>query len=174
MNIIYTENHKRHNPPFEIYDGVKERYAEKAERLDVIVSELQRKGYGFTKPRRFPIKHIASLHQQEYISFIQRRSEGLKENEVLYPSYHIMDTYTPITPGTFSAAQSSVDVALTGATLVHKGERVVYSLCRPPGHHAEQKEMSGYCYFNNAAIAADYLSAFGKVAILAVDFHHGN
>jgi acetoin utilization deacetylase AcuC-like enzyme len=85
-----------------------------------------------------------------------------------------MDTYTPITSGTFSAAKSSVDVALTGAARVLGGERVVYSLCRPPGHHAEYKVMGGYCYFNNAAIAANYLSKHGKVAILDIDFHHGN
>jgi acetoin utilization deacetylase AcuC-like enzyme len=71
-------------------------------------------------------------------------------------------------------ARSAVDTALTGAKYVFNGERVVYSLCRPPGHHAGYKAMGGYCYFNNAAIAAHYLSEHGSVALLDIDFHHGN
>jgi acetoin utilization deacetylase AcuC-like enzyme len=85
-----------------------------------------------------------------------------------------MDTYTPIVAKTYDAARSSVDVALTGAKFVLEGEKVIYSLCRPPGHHADCNSMGGYCYFNNAAIAAEYLSEHGKVAILDIDFHHGN
>jgi acetoin utilization deacetylase AcuC-like enzyme len=43
-----------------------------------------------------------------------------------------------------------------------------------PGHHAERFVFGGFCYFNNAAIAANYLSSYGKVAILDIDYHHGN
>lgn len=92
----------------------------------------------------------------------------------MFPSYFISDTYAPITRGTYSAARSAVDVALTGSDLVLNGDGVVYVLCRPPGHHASPHSMGGYCYFNNAAIAADYLSGHGRVAILDIDFHHGN
>jgi acetoin utilization deacetylase AcuC-like enzyme len=85
-----------------------------------------------------------------------------------------MDTYTPIASKTYEAARSAVDVTLTGAKYLLGGEQIVYALCRPPGHHAEYKTMGGYCYFNNAAIAANYLSKHGGVAILDIDFHHGN
>ena len=51
---------------------------------------------------------------------------------------------------------------------------MAYALCRPPGHHAERSRMGGYCYFNNTAIAAEYLSTRGRVAILDIDVHHGN
>jgi acetoin utilization deacetylase AcuC-like enzyme len=51
---------------------------------------------------------------------------------------------------------------------------VAYALVRPPGHHAERRAFGGFCYFNNAAVAAEYFSRHGKVAILDLDYHHGN
>lgn len=86
------------------------------------------------------------------------------------------ETTTPITKGTYDAARASVDVALTATDLVLAGEEAVYGLCRPPGHHAARAAYGGYCFFNNAAIAANHLAAAtsGKVAVLDVDFHHGN
>lgn len=175
IKIIYTKKHAGHNPPFEIYDGVREPYAEKPERIFAIVKTLRENGIKkLYNPDRFPISHISNLHQWEYIAFLRRRSKKLGPSEVLYPSYFIMDTYTPVTNKTYEAARSAVDVALTGAKFVLNGERIAYALCRPPGHHAEYKTMGGYCYFNNAAIAADYLSKYGRVAILDIDFHHGN
>jgi acetoin utilization deacetylase AcuC-like enzyme len=67
-------------------------------------------------------------------------------------------------------------VALTGAKALLEGERGVFSLCRPPGHHAALDMYGGYCFLNNAAIAAQYLRDHGaeRVAILDIDFHHGN
>ncbi|MDQ5900580.1 MAG: Hist deacetyl protein [Patescibacteria group bacterium] len=175
LPIIYTKKHKEHNPPYEIYDGVKESYAEKADRIESIVTTLKNNNFtSFMSPRRFSLDHIHALHQKVYVDFVRTRSKRLRDDEILYPSYFIMDTYSPITAGTYGAAYSSVNVALTGAELIIGGENIVYSLCRPPGHHAEQKMMGGYCYFNNAAIAAHYLAQHGKVAILDVDFHHGN
>lgn len=175
IKIIYSDKHLGHSPPYEIYDGIKESYAEKPERVVSIVNYLKEKG---TKeiypPSSFPIDHILEAHHKEYVSFLKKRSSGLSSDRVLYPSYFIMDTYTPIVAKTYEAAKSSVDVALTGAKYIFDGEKLVYSLCRPPGHHAEDKTMGGYCYFNNAAIAANYLSKHGKVAILDIDFHHGN
>jgi len=78
--------------------------------------------------------------------------------------------------GTYAAARAAVDVALTAADLVLGGERAAYGLCRPPGHHAARSMIGGYCFFNNAAIAAEAIvQAMGqRVAILDVDFHHGN
>ena len=60
--------------------------------------------------------------------------------------------------------------------LVLGGERAAYGLCRPPGHHAARSMYGGYCFFNNAAIAAEAIvRATGeRVAILDVDYHHGN
>jgi acetoin utilization deacetylase AcuC-like enzyme len=87
-----------------------------------------------------------------------------------------MDTANPLVAGTYGAARAAVDVALTTADLVLGGERAAYGLCRPPGHHAARSMAGGYCFFNNAAIAAEAITrATGqRVAILDVDYHHGN
>jgi acetoin utilization deacetylase AcuC-like enzyme len=78
--------------------------------------------------------------------------------------------------GTYAAARSSVDVALTTADHVIDGESVAYGLCRPPGHHAARSAYGGYCFFNNAAVVANHLAGAtgGKIAVLDVDYHHGN
>jgi acetoin utilization deacetylase AcuC-like enzyme len=69
-----------------------------------------------------------------------------------------------------------VDVALTAGDLALAGEQASYGLCRPPGHHASRAMYGGYCFFNNAAIAAHWLTRRSgeRVAILDLDFHHGN
>jgi acetoin utilization deacetylase AcuC-like enzyme len=90
--------------------------------------------------------------------------------------YWAFDTSTPIVAGTYVAARAAVDVALTAADLVLGGERAAYGLCRPPGHHAARSMYGGFCYLNNAAIAAHAITvATGEhVSILDVDYHHGN
>ncbi len=87
-----------------------------------------------------------------------------------------LDTANPIVAGTYTAALGAVDAALTAVDLVLAGERAAYGLCRPPGHHAGRSMAGGYCFFNNAAIAAEaVVRATGEpVSILDVDFHHGN
>ena len=86
------------------------------------------------------------------------------------------ETTTPLTEGTYQAARAAVDTALTATDAVLGGERAAYGLCRPPGHHATRDLYGGYCFFNNAAIAAHDIvqRTGGKVTVLDVDYHHGN
>lgn len=88
----------------------------------------------------------------------------------------VFDIATPISGNTFNQALLSARIALTGADMLFKQSQLVYSLCRPPGHHAERGRMGSYCYFNNAAIAAEYLkqNTNGRIAVLDIDAHHGN
>ena len=72
--------------------------------------------------------------------------------------YRALDTSTPIVEGTYAASRAAVDVALTAVDLVLGGDRAAYGLCRPPGHHASRSMYGGYCYFNNAAIAAEAIA----------------
>jgi acetoin utilization deacetylase AcuC-like enzyme len=90
--------------------------------------------------------------------------------------YYSLDAGTPITAGTWRAAYMSAQVALTGARRIAEGVPAVFALCRPPGHHAAADVYGGYCFLNNAAIAAQALRDGGaaRVAILDVDYHHGN
>jgi acetoin utilization deacetylase AcuC-like enzyme len=90
--------------------------------------------------------------------------------------YWGLDSAAPLVAGTYVAARGAVDAALTAVDLVLGGEAVAYGLCRPPGHHAARSMYGGYCFFNNAAIAAEAITrATGeRVAVLDVDYHHGN
>jgi acetoin utilization deacetylase AcuC-like enzyme len=86
------------------------------------------------------------------------------------------ETTTPLTEGTYEAARGAVDTALTAMQAVLDGDRAAYGLCRPPGHHATSGLYGGYCFFNNAAIVAHHVASTTgtKVAVLDVDYHHGN
>jgi acetoin utilization deacetylase AcuC-like enzyme len=89
--------------------------------------------------------------------------------------YYSFDNAAPIGRGTWDAALHSATLAIMGANMLLESQSsVAYALCRPPGHHAGYDFIGGYCYFNNAAIAANHLLPVGKVAILDIDYHHGN
>jgi acetoin utilization deacetylase AcuC-like enzyme len=87
-----------------------------------------------------------------------------------------LDSAAPLVAGTYDAARAAVDVALTAMDLVLGGATMAYGLCRPPGHHAARSMYGGYCFFNNGAIVAHAIAASTgeRVAILDVDYHHGN
>ena len=86
------------------------------------------------------------------------------------------DASSPIAEGTWQGAYWSAQTALSALDALLAGERAAFALCRPPGHHAGADYLGGYCYLNNAAIAAQAAIAAGtaRVAILDVDYHHGN
>jgi acetoin utilization deacetylase AcuC-like enzyme len=102
----------------------------------------------------------------------QRRPNGIAGRL----GYYAMAGETSISAGTWEAASAAVDVALSGASGLRDGARAAFALCRPPGHHAARDLFGGYCFLNNAAIAAQFLRDHGaeRVAVLDVDFHHGN
>ena len=97
------------------------------------------------------------------------------ESVVGQAGYHLGDGACPVTPTTLQAALASAASAAHGASLVLGGEKLVYALCRPPGHHAASDVAAGFCYFNNSALAAEIFTRAGKrTAILDIDVHHGN
>jgi len=84
------------------------------------------------------------------------------------------DTYSPIGKNTWPSVLCSARLAWQGAGLILAGEKLVYSINRPPGHHAGPDYIGGYCYLNNAALAASRLIELGPGAVLDIDYHHGN
>lgn len=89
--------------------------------------------------------------------------------------YYLGDLAVPIGPATWDAVRASANSAVAAARAVMAGEDAAYALCRPSGHHARADRASGFCYVNNAAVAAEILRpAFGKVAVIDVDAHHGD
>ncbi len=174
---------------------VKDRgYVEAPVRIRAIRKDLDQSGlFREVKPRHFAESHILAVHDRSYFEFFKRVCRGLPEGKSVYPyvfplrnqarapkelsvraGYYCMDTFTPLNSNALVAALSAVDCALTAAEAVLHGERLAYALVRPPGHHAERAAFGGFCYFNNNAIAANFLCAHGRVAILDIDYHHGN
>jgi acetoin utilization deacetylase AcuC-like enzyme len=105
-------------------------------------------------------------------------SQPAKEPETIDGKlgFYSFDAGCALVKGSWDAIKASHDVALTGVDLVLGGEKAAYALCRPPGHHAGSSFMGGYCFINNAAVAAEAFRVHGasKIAILDIDYHHGN
>lgn len=179
----------------QVFHHIHERgYVESPVRIRSILKELEKSGrFIRIRARTFPEKHINAVHDREFTRYLRRACEQMKDGKSLYPyvfpirnktrppnepsvlsGYYCIDTFTPINFNAYIAARRGVDCTLTAAQEILNGRRLCYALIRPPGHHAEKRSFGGFCYYNNAAVAAQYLSPYGKVAILDIDYHHGN
>jgi len=169
-------------------------YVERPVRVRAIRDALEpTKLFESIGPKHFGQENILAVHDTDFVKYLKAVCQRLQSKRPVYPyvfpirrperrprdlavraGYYCIDTFTPLDRNAYAAATSAVDVALTAAEQLWKGRTVTYALCRPPGHHAERRAFGGFCYFNNAAIAANFLSRHGKVATLDIDFHHGN
>jgi acetoin utilization deacetylase AcuC-like enzyme len=200
MITVFSEDHRLHFGKYELIDGKFVTPFECPARMDRIMRRIEEAEMGeVMAPQDFGIDPIARVHSQAYIEFLQsahahwkRRHGDTDAMPICWPtrtfrqklpsdidgqlSYYSFDAGTPITAGTWHAATTSVNTALTGVDLIRGGEKSVFSACRPPGHHAGFDTYGGYSYFNNAAIATQALLDQGaeRVALLDVDYHHGN
>ncbi|MSS73645.1 MAG: histone deacetylase family protein [Candidatus Latescibacteria bacterium] len=198
MKIIYSDTHRQHDPPYEFTGGGMSPYSEAPARADAILRTLREGGARDVEaPGSYALDAILAVHDAGYLHYLEHiyaawvasgkplsgvipdafavRTMGGRPGELRHrDGYYCFDAQTPVVAGTYGAALSSAHCALTGADLLLSGERAAYALCRPPGHHAARDLYGGYCYMNNAAIAAEYLTQADKVAVLDVDYHHGN
>lgn len=89
--------------------------------------------------------------------------------------WYVGDLSAVIMQGTWDSALVSAHAAVSAADAVLAGDKAAFALCRPPGHHAYVDRASGFCFLNNAAIAAERLrQKYKRVAILDFDTHHGD
>jgi acetoin utilization deacetylase AcuC-like enzyme len=201
MLTIYSDLHHRHHGNAELIDGQMKPCFEMPRRVEMILARVREVGLGEVRePERFGEAPVRRVHADGFVDFLATAwrdwtAEGRTHDALplVWPvrslrgdrvpefidgklGYYSLDAGVPITGGTWEAVQASADVALTGGRALLDGQSAVFSLCRPPGHHAATAAMGGYCYLNNAAIAAQYLVDQGRarVAILDVDYHHGN
>ena len=187
IRLVINDRHGIHH--------IEERgYVESPVRIDAIMEELNKVDLF----QRIPVRHyseinITAVHDWGFVEYLSNVCSKLDEGTAIYPyvfpvrnrarppkdlpiraGYYCIDTFTPLTGNAYLAAKRAVDSAITAAKQLLQGYRIAYALIRPPGHHAEPASFGGFCYFNSSAIAANILSKYGKVAVLDVDYHHGN
>lgn len=195
MRCFWDEAQRAHAPAAEFFNGGLHPAADRPDRADAILAAIG--------PTEAPISHgmapILRVHSSEYCAFLDtayadwlaagrsgdafpytfpvvgRRPLELQRIDARLGQYSF-DTATPIGPGTWAATQAAVDSALSALSAVLEGDRAAFALTRPPGHHAGADYCGGYSYLNHAAIAAEAALVAGRkrVAILDVDYHHGN
>ncbi len=195
MKIIEKYNDSLHNPYWKFQLGP-DSYEVKDTpyRVKAIKDRLRAdKRFSLITASAFPEQWLTRLHP--YHDYIRNTAESLKDGEEFFPDLFpgegaalerrvdaplqgglwCTDAVTPIVRRTYEVAKASADTALTGAEYLRAAKgKVVYALCRPSGHHAGPRVFGGYCYFNNCAVAAEYLLDSGRVAIVDIDYHHGN
>lgn len=200
MKTVWSDRHALRNARTELYGGELVPPFESPERVRLIRARIEAVGLGpILEAKPHGLEPVLAVHDPDFVAFLETAFErwqaaGFKGEA--YPctwparrmtmrrpehidgqlGYYAMAAETAITAGTFEAARAAADTALTAAGLLVQGEPAAFALTRPPGHHAAFDMYGGYCFLNNAAIAAQHLraSGAGKVAVLDVDFHHGN
>lgn len=200
FTTVLSEMHSQHFPKGELSGGELVRPYECPERWEFIRNALLTNGHTeFLAPDALDFELVQRVHSSAYLEFLKNawvlwKAEGfageaiptvfparrMQQREPLHidgkMGYFALAVETAITSGTWTAVQSSAACANTAQKLVSAGQQEVFALCRPPGHHAASDLYGGYCFLNNAAIAAEGFITDGakRVAVLDVDFHHGN
>jgi len=195
MRRFFAPAQLRHAPTAELHNGGFTAYAEVPARAEAILTAIG----GAEPPADRGAAPIARVHAPDYLAFLRdasqlwteagrggdaipyafpivaRRPLTLSRIDALLGRYSF-DATTPITPDTWDAAYGSAQTALAATEAVLAGARAAFALGRPPGHHAGADYCGGYCHLNTAAIAAQSARDAGvpRVAILDIDYHHGN
>ena len=202
MKTVYTDKHKLRDANTELHFGELVAPFECPVRAEFVLQRVNEVALGeVLEPAAFGLEQILRVHDAGFIEFLQACWEEWKAAgaageaiPTVYPGrsmpsfdripdfiegkmgYYCLAIETSITDGTWDAALASAQVALTAQGKLASGEHSAFALCRPPGHHAATDAYGGYCFINNAAVCAQAFIDQGaeRVAILDVDFHHGN
>lgn len=201
MLSVYSEKHKLRNSKTELYGGELVPPFECPVRAEYILERLKSEKIGdIIVPKEFGLDPITRIHDKGFLTFLEQCwgewvAKGYKGEAIptVWPSrampnqtipnhvegrmgYYALAGETSISNGTWEAARASANVALTAQDAIKNGANEAFALCRPPGHHASGDMYGGYCFINNAAVATQAFIDQGasRVAILDVDFHHGN
>jgi acetoin utilization deacetylase AcuC-like enzyme len=204
MICFFPHQHALHAPASEFFRGERVPCFEKPERAAYVLQALRQNGHEVREPACDSSAVLAQVHSPRYLSFLQGawdewvalapgnataqpfpsvwpvrtlRSDVEPENFIARLGLYSMDNGTPMDAGTWAAVKAGADAAAAAAALLSGATaKSVFCATRPPGHHAGPDFMGGYCFLNNAAVAAQSLRNAGceRVAILDVDYHHGN
>ena len=201
MKTVYSPLHAGHAGTMELVSGALVPGFEKPSRAEIIRARVESEKLGpVLPPATHDLAAAKRVHRADYVDFLPTvypaweasgrdgsaipftwptrglRADVLPKSIDAQLGFYSFDAGAPFVKGTWDAIKSSYDVALTAAALVKNSERTAFALCRPPGHHAGDAFMGGYCYINNAAVVAQWYRDQGarRVSILDVDYHHGN
>lgn len=198
MKFVFHEAQRKHDPKHFLSSGAPKPNPEVPERVERLLAGAAAAGLERIAPADRGLAPAAAVHTPEYLRFLetiytrwQRIPEASAEvvpnihpdrRDFSYPAsavgqagYHMTDTACPISAETWGSAYWSAQTAAEAASMALDGERAVYALSRPPGHHAFADAAGGFCFLNNSAIAAQMLrQRHQRVAILDIDLHHGN
>jgi acetoin utilization deacetylase AcuC-like enzyme len=205
MRVVASSTHRLHAPAFEVFSGARGPSYDTPARAEAILDALAADpAFTIVAPDEHGLEPVRRVHDPGLLRFLEEgwdawrvaggSPDGLMADTFphpgLFPAVPVaeptalggrigrwcFDTATALGAGTWVAARAAVDVALTAADATLAGDHVAYGLCRPPGHHAGRDVFGGYCFLNNAAIAAEHLVAAGagRVGIIDLDYHHGN
>jgi len=200
MLTVFSEKHALRDAKTELYGGELVPPFECPQRAEHILQRVKDVSLGeIIAPESFDIDALTRVHDPAFIHFLETCWEewtavGYKGEAfpMCWPArgmqqripdhidgklgYYSLSTESAISNGTWEAARASADVALTAQAALRDGAREAFALCRPPGHHAAGDMYGGYCFINNAAVAAQAFLDQGasRIALLDVDFHHGN
>lgn len=200
MKVFYSDDHRLHFPKGEMYGGELVTPFERPARMDFVLERLRDVGMtDIEAPGAVDMAPVRAIHDADYLSFLETaydewKAAGFGGDAIAasFPArrqrqkvpkhidgkvgYYALAMETSIAEGTWKAALSACAVAQSAQRVVSAGERTAFAMCRPPGHHATSDQFGGYCFLNNAAIAAQMFLDDGvkRVAILDIDFHHGN
>ncbi|MEN9868960.1 MAG: acetylpolyamine aminohydrolase [Pseudomonadota bacterium] len=204
MLTFYNEQHTLHKGGIELARDKVLPWFERPERAEFVLAELQRRNLGpILNPQRVALGSLERIHSVRYLDFLRHAwqewlaldpaNAGKDALPSVWPIRTLrddiepinfnaklglfsMDNCSPLSSGTWLAAKAGADCAINAAHALQGEERGSFALTRPPGHHAGLDFSGGFCFLNNAALAAQHLLDNGckRVAILDIDFHHGN
>ncbi len=206
MKIVHNPAHHAHAGRMEMYRGKLVPCFETPARLDDVLAEVHRRGWrDLVTPPPVARADLERVHSARYLDFLQGawdawialdpanaatdvlpsvwpvrtlRADVEPANFAARVGLYSFDAGTPLTAGTWQAAQAGAACAVTAARelLTAPAPRGIAALTRPPGHHAGRDFFGGYCFLNNSALAAQALRDGGaaRVAVLDIDYHHGN
>ncbi len=203
MITLFSAQQTQHAPACEFFRGERVPCFESPARADFVQAQLLARGHTLHEPDADSRAVLARIHTPRYLAFLEGawtewlaldpvnadrqpfpsvwpvrtlRSDVEPANFTARLGLYSMDNGTPLSAGAWTAAKAGADAALCAALRLGAGARGVFCATRPPGHHAGADFMGGYCFLNNAAVAAQALRQQGcaRVAVLDVDYHHGN
>lgn len=199
MRVIWSPRQLLHSDASFLRSGEFAASPELPQRAEFILEAVGRRGHLVEAPDDAGLEPILAIHDEDYVVFLREAHERWTSfaggDARLFPNvhprgptakrpesivgragWHTGDMACEITAHTWAASYAAAQCAIAAASHLIATGNTAYALCRPPGHHAGADRAMGFCYLNNAAVAAEVLRRrfCERIAVLDVDVHHGN